>query len=74
MKFKKDMSLDTAQKIVDFAINITSQGQGIEFGFFGGEPFLCFELMKKIVSYIRKKDRETGKFQQFFTICNNRPV
>lgn len=60
-KFKKNMSLVTAQKIVDFAMNITPHEQRIEFCFFGGEPFLCFDLMKEIVSYIRKKERETGK-------------
>lgn len=64
------MSLDTAQKIVDFAMSISPQGQRIEFGFFGGEPFLCFDLMRKIVDYIRKKQKETGKFVSLHVISN----
>lgn len=60
-KFKKDMSLATAQKIVDFAMEITPTGRKIEFGFFGGEPLLRFDLIKEIINYIRKKEREVGK-------------
>lgn len=56
--FNKDMSLTTAQKIVDFVINITPTQQGIELSFFGGEPLLCLALMKDIISYIREQERE----------------
>lgn len=54
---KKDMSLDTAQKVVDFAMRITPPDQCIEFGFFGGEPLLRLDLMRDIVSYVRKQER-----------------
>ncbi|HII07837.1 MAG TPA: radical SAM protein [Methanotrichaceae archaeon] len=57
-KFKKDMSLNTAQKIVDFAMDVAIQGQVLDFSFFGGEPFLCFDLMKDITSYIRERERD----------------
>ena len=60
-KFKKDMSLATAQKIVDFAMEIAPPGDKMEFGFFGGEPLLRFDLIKEIINYIRKKEREVGK-------------
>ena len=77
-KFKRDMSLNTAQRIVDFATNLTPQGQRIELGFFGGEPFLCFDLMRQIVSYIGKKERETGKFVSINVTSNgtiiNQPI
>ncbi|MFB0535860.1 MAG: radical SAM protein [Anaerolineae bacterium] len=59
--FKKDMSFATAQKIVDFAVDITPPGQRIEFGFFGGEPLLRSDLMKEITSYIREQEREARK-------------
>jgi uncharacterized protein len=55
---KKDMSFATAQKIVDFAMDITPPGRKIEFGFFGGEPLLCFGLVKETTSYIREKQKE----------------
>lgn len=49
---KKDMSWSTAQKAVDFSLN-AYPGKGVsEFSFFGGEPFLCFDLMKDITQYI----------------------
>ena len=60
-KFNKDMSYNTARKIVDFAIDITPDGERIEFCFFGGEPLLCFDMMKKIVTYIRQRERESSK-------------
>ena len=55
---KKDMSFATAQKIVDFAMEMTPGGQQIELSFFGGEPFLRFDLMKEVIGYIRAKERE----------------
>jgi uncharacterized protein len=57
--FKKDMSIATAREIVDFAMDITPPGQRIEFGFFGGEPLLKFDLIKEVTNYIREKERET---------------
>jgi len=60
-KFKKDISLATAQKIVDFAVDITPPEREIELSFFGGEPLLRFDLIKEIVGYIRKKKRNPGK-------------
>jgi uncharacterized protein len=54
-KFKRDMSLDTARRIVDFAIEITPPRRVIEFSFFGGEPLLRLDLMKEITGYIQEK-------------------
>jgi uncharacterized protein len=58
---KKDMSFATAQKIVDFVMKIALPGRRAEFSFFGGEPLLRFDLIEKIVGYIRAKESETGK-------------
>lgn len=57
-KFGRDMSLDTGKKIVDFAVNLATDGRRLDFSFFGGEPFLCFDLMKEITAYIREKEKE----------------
>lgn len=59
--YNKDMTFTTARKVVDFAMRITPPGQRIDFGFFGGEPLLCFDLMKEITGYLRKKEREVEK-------------
>lgn len=60
-KLKQDMSFATAQEIVDFTMDITPPGRKIAFSFFGGEPLLSFDLLKKIIGYIRKKEREAKK-------------
>jgi len=51
---KKDskMSLLTAEKIIDFMFKNTPSDEKIELGFFGGEPLLEFDLIKKITSMI----------------------
>lgn len=58
---KKDMSLATAQKIVDFVMKLAPPRRSVEFSFFGGEPLLRFDLIKEIVAYIREKEAESGK-------------
>lgn len=49
---KKDghMDLETACKIIDFAYTNTPPGEKIQIGFFGGEPLLAFDLIKKITA------------------------
>lgn len=55
---KKDavMSLDTADAIVSFAFNRNPANEDIEVGFFGGEPLLEFELIKKIIKRIQSHE------------------
>jgi uncharacterized protein len=55
-----DMSIGTAEKIVDMVMAAPQSGKKAEFSFFGGEPLLRFDLIKDVVSYIRKKEHETG--------------
>ncbi len=43
--FNRHMSLETAQRAVDFAMERTQPHERIEFAFFGGEPLLRFELI-----------------------------
>jgi uncharacterized protein len=57
---KADMSLATAEKIVDMVMAAAQAEKKAEFSFFGGEPLLRFDLIKDVVSYIRKKEQETG--------------
>ena len=55
------MSLDTAKKAVDFVINTAEKGDEVNFGLFGGEPFIRLDQVKKIAEYIKKKTDATGK-------------
>lgn len=68
--FRKDMSMETAQKAVDFAIRITPPGGKIDFCFFGGEPFLCFDRMQAITTYIRERTQDTGHPVRFSITTN----
>ncbi len=56
-KFKKDMSLETAKKIIDFSMSMAVPGERVEFGFFGVEPFLRFNQIRDIVSYAREVEQ-----------------
>lgn len=52
-KNEKEMSFETAKRIIDEEILYSSDGyEEIEFDLFGGEPFLNFKLFQQIVEYI----------------------
>jgi len=52
------MDYETACKGVDLVMEsvIKNNGTLVTIGFFGGEPLLAFELIKKIVHYVKKKN------------------
>lgn len=45
------MSWDTAKKIIDYAIK--NSGNELHIGFYGGEPFLNFNLIKQCIEYCK---------------------
>lgn len=47
------MSFETAQKAIDFFLSRAGETQDLNFGFYGGEPLLEFDLIKRCVAYIR---------------------
>ncbi len=57
----KGMSLETAQRGVDFLFGVSGNQKKLSVIFFGGEPLLSFDLIKEIVPYIRQKETDTGK-------------
>jgi uncharacterized protein len=69
-KYKKDMSLETAKKIVDFGMAMATAGEPLEFGFFGGEPFLRFALIKEIVAYVRQHEQSAISPVDFHVTTN----
>ncbi len=52
---KKSMSLETAKKTIDFYIANSCDTGRIPVGFYGGEPLLEFDLIKKCVAYTNMK-------------------
>lgn len=50
----KEMSIEVAKKAVDFLIEHHGDEE-FHVGFYGGEPLLCFDKIKEIVSYVKEK-------------------
>lgn len=65
-----DEQEDTALQTVDWLIEQSAQVKKLNIIFFGGEPFLNYPLMKKIVEYSQQKVREAGKRIGFSVTTN----
>jgi uncharacterized protein len=64
------MSEETAFKAVDWLIANSGNAEKVNICFFGGEPLLNFPVMKKSLSYARKKAAEKGKQITFWLTTN----
>ena len=60
-----NMSFEVAKKAVDFLIEKSGHRRNLEVDFFGGEPLLNFDVVKKTVAYARGLEKETGKNFRF---------
>lgn len=59
VKSKRDhghqfMSLEVAKKAIDYLKANSSKSQRVGVGFYGGEPLVCFHLIKECVTYIHQ--------------------
>jgi His-Xaa-Ser system radical SAM maturase HxsB len=63
-----DMSKETAERAVDFALSTTSPALTIEFQ--GGEPLVNFPVVKHIVEYALARNRAYGKQLEFTMVSN----
>ncbi len=57
----KGMSLETALRGVDFLFRESGTNRDLSLIFFGGEPLLELNLIRRIVPYVRQREAETGK-------------
>ena len=64
----KRMSLETAKRGVDFLLQHSGNVEAPVIGFYGGEPFLEFNMMKKIIEYA--VERAKGKYIGFTVTTN----
>jgi len=55
------MPKEIGERAVDFIIANSGQRRNCELDFFGGEPLLNMETVKHVVSYVRRREVETGK-------------
>ena len=60
----------TAFQAVDWLIDQAGETTNLHIGFFGGEPFLNFPIMKKVVSYAVQRAQAVGKTIEFNTTTN----
>lgn len=65
---RNSMSFDTEKKILDSEFTELKSDDYMTIDFFGGEPFLEFELIKKIVEYVQEQDRN-GRFLPKCRFC-----
>jgi uncharacterized protein len=55
---KPDMTLETARKCVDFAIEHLPTGKTLDLCLFGGEPLLRFDLVRETTAYALGRSKE----------------
>lgn len=65
-----NMDETTAFRSVDWLIEQSGKRKQIYIGFFGGEPFLQFSLMKRIVAYAKERAAVTEKIVGFHATSN----
>lgn len=63
-----DMSLETAQKSIDFLMDHASEDKQVYIGFYGGEPLLRFPLIKQLIEYTKVK---YGHRKLMFSMTSN---
>lgn len=71
--FKGDrslMSFETGKKALDFLLKNSGNRKNLEVDFFGGEPLMNFDLVKKLVEYGREEEKKYNKHFRF-TITTN---
>lgn len=64
------MSEETARAALDFLVGHSGNRQNLEVDFFGGEPLLNFDVVKKTVEYGRELEKSTGKKFRFTLTTN----
>lgn len=64
------MSEETAKAALDFLVAHSGNRVNLEVDFFGGEPLLNFDIVKKTVEYGRELEKTTGKKFRFTLTTN----
>lgn len=67
---KEIMSYEVGKKAMDYLIANSGNRRNLEIDFFGGEPLMNFDVVKELVAYGRKIEKENNKNIRF-TITTN---
>jgi len=64
------MSLEVGKRALDFLIENSGSRHNLEVDFFGGEPLMNFDMIKELVAYARKREKEANKNFRFTLTTN----
>ena len=64
------MSYEVGKRALDFLIENSGSRRNLEVDFFGGEPLMNFDVVKKLVAYARSIEKEKGKNFRFTLTTN----
>ena len=67
---RETMSFETAKAAIDFLLRESGSRKVLEVDFFGGEPLMNFDTVKKTVYYARAEGAKLGKKFLFTTTTN----
>ncbi|NLN82162.1 MAG: thioether cross-link-forming SCIFF peptide maturase [Clostridiales bacterium] len=67
---KKLMSREVALSAIDFLVEKSQGRRNLEIDFFGGEPLMNFDVIKKTVEYGRSLEKKHNKVFRFTTTTN----
>ena len=64
------MSVEVGKKAIDYLIANSGNRRNLEIDFFGGEPLMNFDVVKELVEYGRKVEKEHNKNIRFTMTTN----
>ncbi len=64
------MSYEVGKRALDFLVENSGSRRNLEVDFFGGEPLMNFEVVKRLVAYARSIEKENGKNFRFTLTTN----
>ena len=64
------MSFEVGKKAIDYLIENSGNRRNLEIDFFGGEPLMNFDVVKELVEYGRKVEKENNKNIRFTMTTN----
>ena len=64
------MSFEVGKRALDFLVENSGTRRNLEVDFFGGEPLMNFDVVKKLVEYARSIEKEKGKNFRFTLTTN----
>ena len=64
------MSFEVGKRALDFLIERSGARRNLEVDFFGGEPLMNFDVVKRLVAYARSVEQENNKHFRFTLTTN----